>query len=189
MRVFLWTRCALSCRGARCIVVESDGKFGRRDKKQFFKFIKSMEKNVMAIVLNVEENCTCIFVLIWLNEKEKKEIYIYYIYTIYIISYRSDRNLDSSFRLSIIVDRPLEIARVNHRPQNWYNRPGERPCNVPDIHPFYSTGYRHTHRNRGPWEGRMRGRVPPWDVLSNLLQVVETLSVVYLEQRGAADPG
>lgn len=35
----------------------------------------------------------------------------------------------------------------------------------------------------------MRGRVPPWDVLSNLLQVVETLSVVYLEQRGAADPG
>lgn len=45
-------------------MVESDGKFGRRDKKQFFKFIKSMEKNVIAIVLNVEENCTCIFVLI-----------------------------------------------------------------------------------------------------------------------------
>lgn len=35
----------------------------------------------------------------------------------------------------------------------------------------------------------MRGRVPSWDILSNLLQVVETLSVVYLEQRGAADRG
>lgn len=44
-------------------MVESDGKFGRRDK-EFLKFIKSMEKNVMMIVLNVEENCTCIFVLI-----------------------------------------------------------------------------------------------------------------------------
>lgn len=190
MRVFLWTRCAL-CQGARYIVVESDGKFGRRDKKQF-KFIKrrSMDKKRYGDCFKCWGELH-LYICTNLIEWKRKEgnLYILYIYTIYIISYRSDRNLDSSFRLSIIVDRPLEIARVNHRPQNWYNRPGERLCNVPDIHPFYSTGYRHTHRNRGPWEGRMRGRVPPWDVLSNLLQVVETLSVVYLEQRGAADPG